>query len=305
MFYHPLRYNPKKSVILETDFSLDVDDVGALSLLLGSSRRHGFAISGISVNSPRPESAAAITAILAARGMQQIPIGLADEQSSEESAYHQVLAGFLSAEARAALRPMASAELYRRALEQAADNSLVIISIGFFNVLEQVWRAQPALFERKVETVIAMAGSFLFRPGYREFNIVYAFPEASSDFINNYPGRMIFSGVEMGYEMYTDLSPKAGSGDPVPAAYEAFNVRNNPDGPRWRRASFDPLTVDFAVYGEGARYRLSPNADITVDGGGVIQFRENPAANRCFIVANQDDDTLGRAISEAILQDIP
>ncbi len=305
MFYQPLSTHPAKSVLLETDFCWDVDDVAALSLLLAASWQYGFSMAGVSVNCVRPESAAAVTAVLRSRGMPQVPVGLADTPGPDESPYLDLLARRLVPAERAALARLDSAELYRQVLENSPDQSLVIISIGFFNVLDQVWRKWPKLFERKVETVVAMAGSFLFRPDYHEFNVAHAYPEAAMDFINHYPGRMVFSGFEVGCDTFTDLAPKAESPDLVPAAYHAFNAANEPGGkPSWRRPSWDPLTVDFAVTGEGAHYRLSPNVEIQVVNG-ATQFRENSASNRAFVIQNLDSQALGKYISNAVLDSIP
>lgn len=304
MFYQPLKFNPQKSVILETDFCADVDDVGALSLLLAGARQYGFGVSGVSVNCVRPESAAAVSAVLASRGMPQVPLGLAKQFGPDESPYLALLARRLSPEASGSLAPLADDEFYRRILEDADDQSLVVISIGFFNVLDRIWRLLPELFERKVETVIAMAGSFYFRPGYHEFNVAHAYPEEATDFINHYPGRLIFSGFEIGWDTITDLAPKAGDADSVTEAYQAYNAAGQGTTPSWKRQSWDPLTVDFAIHGEGARYRLAPNSAIRLVEG-VMEFCENPAANRSFVIQNQDSQTLGQYISEAVLKSIP
>ena len=303
MLYRPLRYDKSKAVLLETDFCWDVDDVGALSLLLTAARRHGFRVAGISVNCPRPESAAAIAAILKVHGMSQVPVGLSAEAGPDASPYLALLADWITAEERAALAPLDSRELYQMVLEDTPDQSLTVISIGFFNVLDQVWRKWPELFERKVDTVIAMAGSFLFESGYREFNIAHAYAEAAADFIDHYPGRMIFSGFEVGYDVFTDLSSKRGLNHPVMVAYQAFNAANQPGAPSWQRPSWDPCAVDFAVNGEGARYRLGPNSDIRVVDG-VTVFCEAPTASRAFVIQNLDSQSLGEYISGSILEGI-
>ena len=150
-----------------------------------------------------------------------------------------------------------------------------------------------------------MGGSFLYKPGYREFNIVRLYQPKAEAFVNNYPGRIIFIGFELGCDIYTDLSPKADNlRDPVIAAYRAYSAAGNNGVPNYRRCSWDPITVDFSVHGEGARYRLSPSVDLKVING-VFHFQENSTANRAFVIPVQDNDTIGQYISRQILADCP
>ena len=305
MFYTPLKYTPEHSVILETDICADVDDVGALALLLAESRRYGFKIAGISVNCTVPESAAAVAEILRSRGFGDIPVGLSPLQQKHSSSYLSEVAALLPEEERSRLSPLSSEELYKKVLEAVPDHSLTIISIGFLQVFDKVWRADSELFERKVAKVVIMGGSFLYKPGYREFNIVGAYQENSEDFVNNYPGRIIFIGFELGCDIYTDLSPAADKkDDPVVTAYRAHSAAFNNGVPHYSRKSWDPITVDFAIHGEGARYRLSPSVDLQSING-AFHFRENAAANRAFVIPVQDNDTIGKYISRQILADLP
>ena len=304
MLYHPLRFSPDHSVLLETDICGDVDDVGALALLLAETRHFGFGLAGININCPTPDSAAAVTAILRSRGFSGIPVGRAEPQKDLGSNYLSAVATLLP-DTEPPTTTMPSEQLYRQILESVPDHSLTIISIGFLQTLDQAWRTTPELFERKVASVIIMGGSFLYQPGYREFNLVRVHQSKAEDFINHYPGTLFFVGFELGCDIYTDLSPEAENlTDPVVAAYRAYSAKTNGGVPNYRRCSWDPITVDFAVHGEGARYRLSPNIELEVIDG-VCRFRENPAANRAFVIPTQDNDTIGQYLSRQILADIP
>ena len=303
MIYHPLCFSPGKSVLLETDICGDVDDVGALALLLAESRRYGFGIAGININCTVPESAAAVTAILRSRGFPDLPLGMAAPQQELASVYLAECAALLPSEARAELSSKSSERLYQDVLATVPDHSLNIISIGFLQTLDQAWRANPELFARKVDTVLVMGGSFLYKPGYREFNIVKSHQANAEDFVNHYPGPIVFVGFELGCDIYTDLSPKADKlSDPVVAAYRAYSMKAT-GAPTCRRNSWDPVTIDFAVHGEGARYRLSPSIDLKVDDG-VFHFHEDPAANRAFVIPNQSNEALGEYLSRQILAEI-
>ena len=305
MFYTPLKFTPDNYVLLETDICEDVDDVGALALLLGESRRYGFKIAGISINCHAQDSVAAVTAIIRSRGFTDIPIGVSALQQERQSKYLADVAALLPEAERGQLAPLSSEELYKKVLETVPDHSLTIVSIGFLQVMDKMWHASSELFERKVENVIIMGGSFLYKPGYREYNIVAAYRENAEDFVVNYPGKTIFIGFELGCDIYTDLSPMADNmTDPAVMAYRLFSAAFNNGVPNYRRKSWDPITVDFAVHGEGARYRLSPSVELQVTDG-VFHFKENPAATRAFVIPVQDNDTIGQYLSRQILADIP
>ena len=301
MFYTPLKFTSDHHVLLETDICADVDDVGALALLLAESKHYNFKIAGVNINCNAPDCTAAVTAILRSRGFTDIPLGLSAPQQKYTSEYLTAVASLLPEAERSRISPLSSEELYKNVLETVPDHSLTIISIGFMQEFDKAWRANSELFERKVDNVIIMGGSFLYKPDYREFNVVGAHQENSEDFINNYPGKIIFIGFELGIEIDTDLSPAADKkSDPVITAYREFSAAFNRGVPNYLRKSWDPITVDFAVHGEGARYRLSPNVALQSIGG-VFHFQESAAANRAFVIPVQDNDTIGKYISGQIL----
>ena len=302
----PLFTRTGGTVILETDFCGDVDDVAALALLCGESRRHAgaFRIGGVSCNVVSPFTAPAVKAVLAPFGLQDVPVGVTDDPpppSGNESSYLAALAAtWRGAEGgrfvEASLPCMTTAdvssgrgvptalphpatacnarELYRRVFAEAADGSVDVISIGFFNTLDEVLAKDPALFRRKVRAVWAMAGGFARCAGYAETNVRER-PEASRRFLDAWDGPIVFVGFESGEKVITDLSglPPECVAHPLVEAFRRYC------GPSMKRPSWDPVTVDFAIHGENECYEISEPGHVRVAPDLSTPFTPDPAGN--------------------------
>lgn len=277
MAFEPLAALTGETVVLETDFCTDVDDVAALSLLCGEERRHpaAFRLAGVSCNVRSPFVAAAVKTVLSAWNRADVPVGVTEDAlppSGDRSAY---LAG-LAARWRGG-DPAAACtgrELYRRILAGAPDGSVTVVSIGFFNTLDEVLADDPALFRRKVRAVYAMAGGFGRCAGMSEFN-VKGYEDATRRFLEAWDGPIAFVGFECGETVMTDLSGLPPECDFHPLV-EAFRHHR---GPCMARSSWDPITVDLAVHGENGCYGLGPAGRVRVAPGGATLFEPDPAGN--------------------------
>ena len=290
MDFRCLRDNPNLTVIFDTDMCCDVDDVGALYLLLAASKRYGFRIGGIAVNVNSEREAAAVGALLREAGMD-IPVGVYDGENPESgnrSAYVDFLAGRYGGVSA----KMTAAELYARVLDGAEDGAVAVVSVGFFNNLNAARRVDPALFDRKVGTVVAMAGRFDGEVGFAEFNI-REFPEDSREFIAEFGGEIIFGGFEIGYRVMTDLT-----GLPADSLIaEAYRIYTNGT---MRRESWDPLTVDFAIAGECESYALSERGVARVLADLSVGFTTAEDGRHRYIILRRPYDEMGKHISGAV-----
>lgn len=273
----PLVFRTGGAVVLETDFCGDVDDVAALALLCGEAKRHpgSFRIGGVSCNVASPFTAPAVKAILAAFGLQDVPVGVTDDPpppSGNESSYLAALAA--SRRGADPATACTARELYRRVFAEAADGSVDVISIGFFNTLDEVLADSPALFRRKVRAVWAMAGGFARCAGYAETNVRER-PEASRRFFDAWDGPIVFVGFESGEKVITDLSglPPECAAHPLVEAFRRYC------GPSMKRPSWDPVTVDFAIHGENECYELGEPGRVRVAPDLSTPFASDPAGN--------------------------
>ena len=294
----PLAARTGATVVLETDFCGDVDDVAALALLCGESRRHpgAFRIGGVSCNVETPLAAPAVKAVLAAWGLQDVPVGVTDDPpppSGNESPYLAALAAMWRGAHPATA--CTARELYRRVFAEAADASVDVISIGFFNTLDEVLADAPALFRRKVRGVVAMAGGFGRCAGYAETN-VREVPDAARRFLAAWDGAIDFVGFECGETIRTDLSGLPAECDAHPLV-EAFR---HYCGPSMGRSSWDPIAVDLAVHGENECYELGAPGRVRVAPDLSTPFEPDPAGNARVLRFRAPDDAVSARVTALV-----
>ena len=286
------------TVVLETDFCTDVDDVAALSLLCGEAkaRPEAFRLGGVSCNVRSPFVAAAVKTVLSAWGMQDTPVGVTEDPLPPSGDRSDYLAG-LAARWRGADPATAcpARELYPRILAEAPDGSVDVISIGFFNTLDEVLAEDPALFRRKVRAVWAMAGGFGRCAGNREFNVV-GYEDAARRFLEAWDGPIVFVGFECGESVMTDLSGLPEECDFHPLV-EAFRHHR---GPAMKRSSWDPITVDLALRGENECYELGEPGRVRVAPDGSTPFSPDPAGNARVLRFRAPDDAVSARVTSLV-----
>jgi len=278
----PLAARTGATVVLETDFCGDVDDVAALALLCGESRRHpgAFRIGGVSCNVETPLAAPAVKAVLAAWGLQDVPVGVTEDPpppSGNESRYLAALA----------------------ATWRGAHPAVDVISIGFFNTLDEVLAKDPALFRRKVRAVWAMAGGFGRCAGYAETNVRER-PESTRRFLDAWDGPIVFVGFESGEKVVTDLSglPPDCAAHPLAEAFRRYC------GPGMTRQSWDPVTVDLAVHGENECYGLGEPGRVRVAPDLSTPFAPEPAGNARVLRLRAPEDAVSARITSLLRRSI-
>ena len=287
-----------QTVILETDFCTDVDDVAALSLLCGEAKAHpeAFRLGGVSCNVRSPFVAAAVKTVLSAWGLQDTPVGVTGDDLPPSGDRSEYLAG-LAARWRGPDPAAACSgrELYRRILSEAADGSVDVISIGFFNTLDEVLADDPALFRRKVRAVWAMAGGFARCAAMSEFN-VKGYRDAARRFLEAWDGPIVFVGFECGETVMTDLSGLPAEYDSHPLV-EAFRHHR---GPAMKRSSWDPITVDLALGGENEGYELGEPGRVRVAPDASTPFEPDPAGNARVLRFRAPDEAVSARISSRV-----
>ncbi len=250
-------------VIYETDMTLDVDDVGALAVLHGLQTEDKVNILGVCYNEVHPLAPDAIDAINTYYGRGTIPIGIYRKELAEPdpSDYFTSERGFdvdnmphdsfdnIVADAVA---------VYKHLLKPQADDSVVIISVGFLNNLHDLLKDPEGLqlVESKVKLLAIMGG--LHNDG---FNLSrHDLVEQSQYVIENWPGTLVTTDV--GGDMITGetLTSTTPTNNPVRRAYELEWHQ----GPNIGRCSWDQVTVMYAVF--GTKYYVED-----WDGGGSLK----------------------------------
>ena len=230
-----------KRLILDTDMTFDVDDVGALAVLHALADEGQATILAVNFNEVHGSGASAIHAINTWYGRSDIPVGIyrgpfADPDASR---YLDHVAAFPH---RPTLDMAPDAvDVYRRVLMSQPDRSVTIVSVGFLNNLADLLRAEADLVAEKVAKLVVMGGRH--NDG---FNLVrHDLVETTQDVIENWPTPLAIS--DFGGRVHTGASLQdTPRGNPVREAYyrwfgDAFKGR-----PSW-----DQVAVLYGVWGAG------------------------------------------------------
>ncbi|KAH7304670.1 Inosine/uridine-preferring nucleoside hydrolase domain-containing protein [Stachybotrys elegans] len=276
----------RSNIILETDLFSDVDDVGALLLATTLKQSNLLAVN---INVPSSYSALAGSALLGYYGHPDTPLGIAqpiDDRTffdgwafklgeyTSKVGYHfreySSLAWDADDKGKLSVNETWDAvKLYRKVLSEAEDDSITICSIGFFNNLSGLLNSTadefsslsgPQLIAAKVKELVIMGGEY---PAGREYNFFGDNPLYTAHVVNNWQGKMTFSGAELGGNVFSGagLMKDGPDADPAKKGYLWYTYGE-------ARESWDPLTLVYAVLGlddwfeyagQGGRNHVFPN----------------------------------------------
>ena len=228
--------------------TLDVDDVGALAVLHGLQTEGEVTILGVCYNEVHKLARFAIDAINTYYNRGTIPIGLyyRDLENPDDSDYYSYENVNDLDNMKFDLtdnRVTSAVALYKELLASQPDSSVVVISVGFLNNLNDLLLDEEgyALVEKKVKLLAVMGG--LHGDG---FNFVrHGLVDQTQYVIENWPGTLVTTHV--GGDMITGetLTSKTPVNNPVRRAYELeWGV-----GPNRGRSSWDQVTTLYAIFG--------------------------------------------------------
>lgn len=235
-------------VIYETDFTFDVDDVGALAVLHALADNGEAEILAVSYNEIQSRAADAIDAVNTWYGRGDIPIGLYNEPLADPDFYHSFYIDSLAGMANDITDNWvgSSLDLYLQVLSKQPDNSVTIISVGFLNNLYDVLRANPDLIAEKVDKLVLMGGVY-----YDEFNFVrHDLVEQTQYVLEQWPTPVIISqeGVYIKTGAALEDTPED---NPVRQAYYDWFDNSFQD-----RSSWDQVAVLYGVRGSSEYFEV-------------------------------------------------
>jgi pyrimidine-specific ribonucleoside hydrolase len=201
------------SVIFDSDFGPDYDDVGAITLL------HGFADSGYVrilatiASSGHKNVAAALNVFNTYFGRPDIPIGVVGGQALTFSDRQHWTDSIISRYPHAIKNNQDAVDalkLYRKILAAEPDHSVSIVTVGFLTNLSNLLLSPPDEFsdldgyhlvKQKVFKLVSMGGRF---PAGQEYNLDQDV-KSSARVLSDWPTTILFSGFEIGVKIRTGL----------------------------------------------------------------------------------------------------
>lgn len=278
-------------IIFDTDLGPDYDDVGALAFL------HAMADSGkaeilATMSSNKNELVVpSIDVINTYFNRPDLPIGAPKTDGvnlgSSQHWADSIVAEYPHTETSTSEAADATT-LYRKILSENPDNSVTIVTVGFLTNLNNLLKSEPddisqlsgyELVEKKVERLISMAGRF---PEGKEFN-VFMDSTASLYVFENWPGEIIFTGFEIGWEIRTGLRLINSSitNSPVKDVFRISIPLSEED--KYGRMSWDETAVLISIYGTEGFFE-TVRGKIIVYPDGSNSWEDDPEGNHLHVI---------------------
>lgn len=263
-----------RKFILDTDWFTDCDDCVALRFLARNVDKE-HELLGVNINARTEDAAASLYAFLQAEKVN-CTIGIEREKLYfEPTRYQKAMAKGIAFTNENALD---SLEFYKNILEK--NDGVEIISIGFLNSIERVFKAYPYLIE-KVKALWIMGGNWREQGG-KEYN--FSANEnairASSFVVNELPCRQVYLGFETGVSVIT--------GGNLPKDDILFQAMKD-WGAETGRCSWDPMTVMLAFHDKFQGAFTYEIGRARVDETGANYFEKDENGRQAFVVKTKPD----------------
>jgi len=295
-------------IIFDSDLGPDYDDVGALAFLHAMADSGKVEILATIASNKHPMVVPAIEVINTYFKRPELPIGGVKGEGVD------IGSPYCWADSIAARYPHtinSTAEvgdavtLYRKILNEQPDNSVTIVTVGFLTNMSNLLKSKPdnvsvlsgsELVKQKVRRLVSMAGRF---PEGKEFN-VYMDSASSVHAFNNWPGEVVFTGFEIGWEIRTGLRliNSDNRNSPVKDVFSISIPKSEED--KFGRMSWDETAVLIGVYGTEGFFD-TVRGKIIVDPDGTNKWQDNPEGNHIYVKQKMTVDEMARFIEDRMM----
>jgi Inosine-uridine nucleoside N-ribohydrolase len=261
-FYTSSNYKHQPALIIfDTDIAEDYDDVGALTLL------HAFANKGeakilATISSNAFETTVpAISVINDYFGRSNIPIGITKRNQPNRpcpQGWAQAIIAKYSHTYISNNDAKEAVKLYREILSKQNDNSVTIVTVGFFTNIADLLSSPPDEYSRlngkdlvnkKVKRLVSMAARLdAGKNSGKEYNVCID-KEASKKVFEQWQKPFIISPFELGEKIFTGIPLVKDSTITNSPIKDAFTIALQKDKNEKGRMSWDETAVLAAVRG--------------------------------------------------------
>jgi len=306
---HAQKHSPVL-IIFDTDIAPDYDDVGAMALL------HAFADNGeatilATISSNAFETTVPTLSVLNTYfNRPGIPVGVVKDSLPNKNC-SQLWAQAIVAKYPHALQSNAAAmdavKLYRKILSAQANQSVTVVSVGFFTNLAGLLNSTAdeyspldgtKLVEQKVKQLVSMAARIGKdgRTGY-EFNVMVD-AAATKKVFADWPRPILLSGFEIGEKILTGVPLIQNESIINSPVKDAFEIALSKDSNRVGRNSWDQTAVLVAVRGIAPWFGYRRvNFDVEADGKNVLV----PGEKFTYLEFKQAPDTIAKLIGDLMM----
>jgi len=277
-------------LIIDTDLGFDVDDVGALSVAHALADNGNVDIIGVVCNTGRDACIVGVDIINTYYGRASTPIGSfkgrfgSYTDNGQDSHYVNDLKSRFPHTVNSRNDVQSALDVYKTALQNAADKSVTIASIGETTNLQDLLRNEMDLVRQKVKRVVYMDGDFNFGCADGSYGPNDECWESAEYVVANMPS----PDVEQIFQLHGDnhngwwvgSDAKCGMdwNNPVKVAYsKACQQMWGGACDNYGRDSWDPNTVYVAIMGAsgGGQCNIGSGVDCaySVSDDGKTEYR--------------------------------
>jgi len=224
------------NLIIDSDMSHNADDTGDHAMMWALAARGEVNVLAIVISSTNDYSAPVAKAIATYYGHPNVPIGankesLPNDYAAYFSYYTQQVAAHFGNPADTRFNYPDGVTVYRQALAGAANNSVYILSAGYYRPLMELLQSGPdaispltgmQLVSQKVVRLIIVAGSFP-DSGTTDRGNMLIDPDSGSYVVANWPAQLIWMPDDQAWNTIT--GPAANSNpnlNPVTMSYQLY-----------------------------------------------------------------------------------
>ena len=283
-----------QKVILDADLDSDVDDVGAMAMLLNLHKAGTIDLIGVIVTSDDPFAPVCASAINTFYGCSDIPVGFLKGQPklTNHSRYTKTIASEFASKLKSWEDADDAVKLYRKLLAQNPDESVTIVSIGHLSSLQGLLQSGAdqlsplngnELVKKKVGKWICMGGQF---PQGKEANFYRPDPKSTVYCLANWEKEVVFCGWEVGNKIITGGKKLKSE---VPAnhiLYRSYELYNDFAG----RQSWDQVAV-LLLTDQADRFFSFVNGRCIVAPDGSNTWKSNTVGKHQYVILNPEITT--------------
>ena len=297
----------KLGVIFDTDVGSDIDDVFALQMVLNYDNQGKYDLLGVVISKDYPRVIDYVDGYCRLNGYDNLPLGYA--YNGSDLGFNRQCGQYVCATLDTVIdgkqilpvkRTVADNipegyKMMRKALASRADESVIIITVGFATNLARLLNSQPdeysdlngiELVRKKVKLLSIMSGTYnddtFNNP---EWNVLQDL-EAAKLVYEKWPSEVIASGSEVGVRiLYPHQSVlndyPNGEKHPLCVSYKLYEQMPY-DRPCW-----DLTSVLYAIEPTDSHLDISPRGKITIDDTGYSRFSESENGKHRFLILNE------------------
>ncbi len=306
----------QKSIILDTDFGGDADDLGALAMLNHFQNRNEIKLLAVMCWNTEKYAVSAIDAVNTYYGNPDVPIGTRSAEAQITEWNHtRILADNLPHDASRKSVPETTG-LYRQILNDAKDQSITIITIGPLLNIKSLLLSKPddisplsgpELIESKVKEFVIMGGEFP-NSDRREWNFDGNMKGITQFVLANLKVPITFLGYEVGVdiktgEVFNELDVNA----PLYLGYFHFSkycpwLNSNFKGRIYNNSTYDQTAVLYAVRGGiGDYWHRIENGVCLPDPEGRTSWEASDSSLHSYLVLDWSRTEMAQEIEKFML----